>query len=253
MVVFAEVDEDAVVGASSEEVSGEAQPDETASTTGSPETEEPEPSTSRSFRLQHCIGSSCFERGSLILVGARSARIADSKAFEEMRDSQKLHAMLNEEKHASAFYKIVMEATSATGKDSAAKKSSIPLVTSIPVRDVRNPEDLHDNLEVTLTPKNEVIAINYRIKAAWGLNLFEHTAVRLSNAQMAAAPVIPPKPKTKPDGSPMEPKDDSPFILQLVKRYWWVFLLGMLFLNFAGPEEEGGGPPQESAKGKKKQ
>ena len=63
------------------------------------------------------------------------------------------------------------------------------LLTSIPCAMAANVDDFHDILEVTVTPFGKIAGINYRTRPAWGLALFEHTAVQLSRGMFVPPPL----------------------------------------------------------------
>ncbi|CAD7941604.1 unnamed protein product [Amoebophrya sp. A120] len=174
--------------------------------------------------LQHCFSTApeCYPRGTLLLK-KNAARIDDAQKFEEMRDSDTLKTLLEEcGKSPSGFYSVKLW-----------KKEDSFLLTSIPCA-ILKIEDAHDSLEVALTTGGEVLGINYRAQAAWGLNLFEHTAVRLNKGQQSPSPVIPPKPVPR-EGQEQEPQGMMGFL----RKYWWAFLILFLVLQLMGAQEEG--------------
>lgn len=133
--------------------------------------------------LSHCFrgGSTtankdeCFERGTLLLK-PNSARIEDTPKFEEMRDGGSLKSLIEGCGFYSIKLKNTVEGTSSSKNAGKAGEPTYELLTSIPCSLLKI-EDSHDSLEISLTPHGQVVSINYRTQPAWGLNLFEHTAV----------------------------------------------------------------------------
>ncbi|CAD7929512.1 unnamed protein product [Amoebophrya sp. A25] len=192
--------------------------------------------------LQHCflttsggednkVDSSCFERGTLLLLPT-AARIEDDPNFEKMRDTEKLRTLVE----SCQYYSIELTPAQEDGAASTSSSVKMSLKTSIPCS-LLNVEDQHDSLEVSLTSRGKVLGINYRTQPAWGLNLFEHTAVRLNKGLAAPAPVIPPRPVIK-EGEQEQLQDNS--IFGMLRRYWWVILIVFVIMNVMGGMEDPG-------------
>lgn len=99
----------------------------------------------------------------------------------------------------------------------------------MPCSVVQDIEDHHDSLELSITPTGDITGINYRTRKAWGLMLFEHTAVRLNRGKPALEPEIPEKPKIDPN------KGNEPGgIMGFMSKYWWVFLLTFTLSSVLG-------------------
>lgn len=187
------------------------------------------------FALTHCFpGGECHERGTLVLGSdLRTARIDDSKSFEAMLEANTLFEKI---KPGTGFYTLKLDpnpvlieggwtppgGAGAVEQDSSSssytangaleaepptksdKKNAKLLTTSMPCSLLKNFEDVHDSLEVSITDRGDILAVNYRTRPAWGLNLFEHTAVRINAPHKPKSPKVPPKPKRRADGSPDE-------------------------------------------------
>lgn len=220
----------------------------------------------RSYQLSHCISDECFERGTLQL-GKEGARIDDSRVFDEMKESHKLHKLLKKAP-VSSFYTLQLTVI-PENRDS----EKYVLESSVPISMIKETEDLHDSLEISLGTGSskdqnlgEIIGINYRTTKAWGLALFEHTTVRIHSGAQPPIIRLPPKKINKKPQAEQEPKfnadgtikpqsgksdeeEEQPTgILGYFRKYWWIFLPTLLisqFLDFGGQEP----PPKKAAGG----
>jgi len=178
--------------------------------------------------------SEWLPRGTLLLSGSKGrgfeARLSDAQEFVQLRPE--LSARMARSADGSHYYAV-------RAYDPESPKRT--LQASIPAKLLANHfEDWHDILEVTVGASGSPVSLAYRVRHTLGLALFEHTQVHISEPFKAEGPRVQPAVR-RPDGSagPAPKPQEPPGMMGMLRRYWWVVLIGMVLLSNAGDEPQG--------------
>lgn len=164
------------------------------------------------------------------------ARLNDAKEFIQARPS--LPGLMEQAAMSDRHYSVRIYSPENPKRVLQASIPAKLLVSSF--------EDWHDIIELTVNPDAVPVALSYRVRPSLGLALFEHTAVHVARPSWTHGPVVPPKVGGVPGkggagggGAAEDPANQPSFL----RKYWWVFLIGLLVLSSltADPEAKGGG------------
>lgn len=183
-----------------------------------------------------------LSRGTLVLSesleGGYEAKLSDAQEFVTLK--QEMQQRMAEAASTNQFYALKMFSP---------QRPERVLQAAIPAKLLADRfEDWHDVLEVNVGSQGLPVSLSYRVRAALGLSLFDHTQVHIMQPDESSGPRVPPKPKAAAGGAggavPVDeagnPIDNRSFI----SKYWWVMLIVMFLMSSLSgeePKKEGGG------------